>query len=127
MLERKQASVCLLLLSSALQLLPSSSDLVSKCCKSWLSSLQSRHPQRLYICCSYAMTGVLTPLDRFLAPIPPPSLASATESPDQLQCRVAWFVSLLPALPDMSLLSDCLNITASCDAFVSRAFISIIH
>ena len=93
---------------------------VLRASSAWQDSLQSRYPTRFYQSHVLDTSGHLVALDRFIRPLEPPKqLLNNDGSQEQIQNKVAWFVSLIPALADMSLFPGTPNITASCNQLIN--------
>ena len=85
----------------------------------WQSTLNHRMPSRHFQSHVLDTSGHLVSLDRFIRPLKPPEELLVDGLGELTQNKVAWYVSLIPALPDMSLFPGTPNITATSHQFLN--------
>lgn len=68
----------------------------------WVDSISARYPRRKFRTHVLDLSGRLVCLTRYLRPLEPPQ-ELICEDPVATVRRVAWFVSLIPSLADLTL------------------------
>ncbi|XP_066945130.1 coiled-coil and C2 domain-containing protein 2A isoform X2 [Macrobrachium rosenbergii] len=86
--------------------------------KDWESNLSSKYSQRLFRTHVLDLSGKLVSMNRFIRPLKPPVELISDSASETLQ-RVAWYVSLVPSLADMTLFPGTCDIWANSEQFLT--------
>ncbi|XP_076029366.1 coiled-coil and C2 domain containing 2A [Oratosquilla oratoria] len=81
-------------------------------------SLSARFPKRHFRTHILNLSGKLVSLNRFICPLKPPNQLISEDSVQTVQ-QVAWYVSLIPSLADMTLFPGVCDIWATSDQFLN--------
>ncbi|XP_053631071.2 coiled-coil and C2 domain-containing protein 2A isoform X2 [Cherax quadricarinatus] len=84
----------------------------------WVATLSSRYSNRNFRTHVLDLSGKLVCLNRFIRPLKPPE-ELIDENLVETAHRVAWYVSLIPALADMTLFPGACDIWANSEQFLS--------
>ncbi|XP_045591878.2 coiled-coil and C2 domain-containing protein 2A isoform X1 [Procambarus clarkii] len=86
--------------------------------RDWVASLSSRYSHRSYRTHVLDLSGKLVCLHRFIRPLHPPEELIG-ENLVETAHRVAWYVSLIPSLADMTLFPGACDIWANSEQFLT--------
>ncbi|XP_063875385.1 coiled-coil and C2 domain-containing protein 2A-like isoform X2 [Scylla paramamosain] len=86
--------------------------------REWVAALASRYPRRRFRTHVLDLSGRLVCLTRYLRPLPPPQELMCQDSAATVR-RVAWFVSLIPSLADLTLFPGAGDIWANSEQFLT--------
>ncbi|XP_068212365.1 coiled-coil and C2 domain-containing protein 2A-like isoform X2 [Palaemon carinicauda] len=86
--------------------------------KEWEASLSSKFSQRLFRTHVLDLSGKLVSMNRFIRPLKPPVELISENASETLQ-KVAWYVSLIPSLADMTLFPGACDIWANSEQFLT--------
>ncbi|XP_050733212.1 coiled-coil and C2 domain-containing protein 2A-like [Eriocheir sinensis] len=86
--------------------------------REWVDSISARYPRRKFRTHVLDLSGRLVCLTRYLRPLQPPQ-ELVCEDPAATVRRVAWFVSLIPSLADLTLFPGAGDIWANSEQFLT--------
>ncbi|XP_042214850.1 coiled-coil and C2 domain-containing protein 2A-like [Homarus americanus] len=86
--------------------------------RDWVASLSSRYSRRKFRTHVLDLSGKLLCLNRFIRPLKPPNELIG-ENPVENAHRLAWYISLIPSLADMTLFPGACDIWANSEQFLT--------
>ncbi|KAK7072356.1 Coiled-coil and C2 domain-containing protein 2A [Halocaridina rubra] len=86
--------------------------------KDWVDTLDAKFSQRHFRTHVLDLSGKLVSMNRFIRPLKPPE-ELISEDISETTRRVAWYVSLIPSLADMTLFPGACDIWANSEQFLT--------
>lgn len=86
--------------------------------RDWVSSLASRYVRRKFRTHVLDLSGKLVCLNRFIRPLKPPEELIVEDQVETAR-RVAWYVSLIPSIADMTLFPGVCDMWANSELFLT--------
>ncbi|XP_027211413.2 coiled-coil and C2 domain-containing protein 2A [Penaeus vannamei] len=86
--------------------------------REWVSALSSRYSRRHFRTHVLDLSGKLVSLNRFIRPLRPPQELIGEDQEENAK-QVAWYVSLIPSLADMTLFPGSCDIWANSEQFLT--------